>query len=96
MPPKTKKLKGTPLSLCDMNEEILERIVSFLDPPSVFSMVTSSKSLFRPYGSRVLKACMRRRLDDVFAAITADGQGPRNDYRRPFTVQDIFPDQDRD
>ena len=96
MPPKTKKLKGTPLSLCDMNEEILERIVSFLDPPSVFSMVTSSKSLFRPYGSRVLKACMRRRLDDVFAAITADGQGPRKDFRRPFTVQDIFPDEERD
>ena len=100
MPPKTKKLKGTPLSLCDMNEEILERIVSFLDPPSVFSMVTSSKSLFRPYGSRVLKACMRRRLDDVFAAITADGEGPLNDYRggyrRPFTVQDVFPDEERD
>ena len=96
MPPKTKKLKSTPPSLCDMNEEILERIVSFLDPPSVFSMVTSSKSLFRPYGSRVLKACMRRRLDDVFAAITADGQGPRKDYRRPFTVQDVFPDEERD
>ena len=100
MPPKTKKLKGTPLSLCDMNEEILERIVSFLDPPSVFSMVTSSKSLFRPYGSRVLKACMRRRLDDVFAAITADGKGPTDDYRggyrRPFTVQDVFPDEERD
>ncbi len=89
-------MKSTPLSLCDMNEEILERIVSFLDPPSVFSMVTSSKSLFRPYGSRVLKACMRRRLDDVFAAITADGQGPSKDYRRPFTVQDVFPDEERD
>ena len=96
MPPKTKKLKCTPLSLSDMNEEILERIVSFLDPPSVFSMVTSSKSLLRPYGSRVLKACMRRRLDDVFAAITADGQGPTEGYRRPFTVQDVFPDEERD
>ena len=96
MPPKTKKLKTTPLSLDDMPCEILERIVSFLDPPSVFSMVTSSKALLRPYGSWLLKACMRRRLDDVFAAITADRlEGPSECYRRPFTVQDIFPDEER-
>ena len=96
MPPKTKKLKTTPLSLDDMPCEILERIVSFLDPPSVFSMVTSSKALLRPYGSWVLKACMRRRLDDVFAAITADRpEGPSECYRRPFTVQDVFPDEER-
>ena len=96
MPPKTKKLKTTPLSLDDMPCEILERIVSFLDPPSVFSMVTSSEALLRPYGSWLLKACMRRRLDDVFAAITADRlEGPSECYRRPFTVQDIFPDEER-
>ena len=96
MPPKTKKLKTTPLSLDDMPCEILERIVSFLDPPSVFSMVTSSKALLRPYGSWLLKACMRRRLDDVFAAITADRrEGPSKCFRRPFTVQDVFPDEER-
>ena len=96
MPPKTKKLKTIPLSLDDMPCEILERIVSFLDPPSVFSMVTSSKALLRPYGSWLLKACMRRRLDDVFAAITADRlEGPSECYRRPFTVQDVFPDEER-
>ena len=96
MPPKTKKLKTIPLSLDDMPCEILERIVSFLDPPSVFSMVTSSKALVRPYGSWLLKACMRRRLDDVFAAITADRlEGPSECYRRPFTVQDVFPDEER-
>ena len=96
MPPKTKKSKTIPLSLDDMPCEILERIVSFLDPPSVFSMVTSSKALLRPYGSWLLKACMKRRLDDVFAAITADRhEGPSKCFRRPFTVQDIFPDEER-
>ena len=96
MPPKTKKSKTIPLSLDDMPCEILERIVSFLDPPSVFSMVTSSKALLRPYGSWLLKACMKRRLDDVFAAITADRlEGPSECYRRPFTVQDVFPDEER-
>ena len=96
MPPKTKKLKTTPLSLDDMPCEILERIVSLLDPPSVFSMVTSSKALLRPYGSWLLKACMRRRLEDVFAAITADRrEGPSKCFRRPFTVQDVFPDEER-
>ena len=39
---------------------------------------------------------MRRRLDDVFAAITADRhEGPSECFRRPFTVQDVFPDEER-
>ena len=98
MPPETKKLNATPPSLCDLSEDILQRIVSFLDPPSVFSMVTSSKALFRPHGSRLLKASMTRRLDGVLASITAPSDRPPMEasYRRPFAVQDLFPDDERD
>jgi len=99
MRPETETLNTTPPSLCDMSEEILERIVSFLDPPSVYFLVTSSKALFRPHGSRLIKASMTRRLEGVLAdIITSGSRRPPNEasYRRPFTVQDLFPDEERD
>ena len=99
MRPETETLNTTPPSLCDMSEEILERIVSFLDPPSVYFLVTSSKALFRPHGSRlVIKASMTRRLEGVLADITSGSRRPpiEASYRRPFTVQDLFPDEERD
>ena len=97
MPPETEKLNTTPPSLCDVSEDILERIVWFLDPPSIFSLVTSSKA-FLPHGSRLLKASMTRRLDGVLASITAPSDRPPMEasYRRPFAVQDLFPDEERD
>ena len=99
MRPETETLNTTPPSLCDMSEDILERIVSFLDPPSVYFLVTSSKALFRPHGSRlVIKASMTRRLEGVLADITSGSRRPpiEASYRRPFTVQDLFPDEERD
>ena len=77
MRPETETLNTTPPSLCDMSEDILERIVSFLDPPSVYFLVTSSKALFRPHGSRlVIKASMTRRLEGVLADITSGSRRP--------------------
>ena len=89
MPPK-KKLKGMSpsMSLCGLSEDLLDNICSHLDPPDVFNLATSSKKLFRPFGPRLLQSSLRRQLDEVLHRITtADGA--------PFTVQDLFPDEER-
>ena len=50
MDPPAKKMRTSPLTLCDMSDEILANIASHLEPGDVFNMVLSSKKLFRPAG----------------------------------------------
>ena len=90
MPPK-KKLKGmspSKVSLFGLSEDLLDNICSHLAPPDVFNLATSSKKLFRPFGPRLLQSSLRRQLDEVLQRITT-AEGP------PFTVQDLFPDEER-
>ena len=106
MPPK-KKLKGmspSKVSLFGLSEDLLDNICSHLPPPDVFNLATSSKKLFRPFGPRLLQSSLRRQLDEVLQRVTT-AEGPRvwvaypgfytHHPRRQFTVQDLFPDEER-
>ena len=109
MPSKKKKKKkpkgkSPSVSLSDMSGDILDIICSHLAPPDVFNLATSSKKLFRPFGAKLLQSSLRRQLDEVMQRVTT-AQGPRvwvsdqgvimHHPRRQFTVQDLFPDEER-
>lgn len=105
MPPKKKpKGKSPSVSLSGMSGDILDNICSHLAPPDVFNLATSSKKLFRPFGAKLLQSSLRRQLDEVMQRVTT-AQGPRvgvsdqgvdmHHPRRQFTVQDLFPDEER-
>ena len=100
MDPPAKKMKTSPLTLCDMPNEILAHIASHLEPGDVFNMVLSSKKLFRPagvvdmtaedanqeeaLGFKLVKWSMRRRLNEVL-----------KDALTGFTIDDLFPEEER-
>ena len=93
MRPETETLNTTPPSLCDMSEDIPQRIVSFLDPPSVYFLQSQARLSFAPTARGLLSRLATRRLEGVLADITSGSRRPpiEASYRRPFTVQICFP-----
>ncbi|KAK3270578.1 hypothetical protein CYMTET_21024 [Cymbomonas tetramitiformis] len=85
------------VSMRDMSEDILKRIAASLSPPDAFSLVSTSKKLFwssstkgpreHSLGVTIVQSALRRQLEVVLKAVTS-----RGDTRRPFTVQDLFPE----
>ena len=85
MPPAKKKTKTTTTekvpaaaaaagrSLTDLNDETLERVASFLSPPSVYNLARASKKTFwaerddgaPPLGTTLAQAALRRQLARV-------------------------------
>ena len=97
MDPPAKKMRTSPLTLCDMPNAILALIASHLEPGDVFNMVLSSKKIFCPagvvdmtanqeeaLGIKLVKWSMRHRLNEVL-----------KDARSGFTIDDLFPEEER-
>jgi hypothetical protein len=112
MPPAKKKTKTTMTekvpaaaaaagrSLTDLNDETLERVASFLSPPSVYNLARASKKTFwaerddgaPPLGTTLAQAALRRQLARVVRAVTRR-RAPRDDGRPAFELMDVFPDE---
>ena len=111
MPPAKKKTKTTTTekvpaaaaagrSLTDLNDETLERVASFLSPPSVYNLARASKKTFwaerddgaPPLGTTLAQAALRRQLARVVRAVTRR-RAPRDDGRPAFELMDVFPDE---
>ena len=70
----SKRQKQMPVAntLCDMPENILERICSFLVPLDAFALVSTSKAFGaaaaegpHPLGMKLLRTALRRHLDET-------------------------------
>lgn len=98
MDPPAKKMKSSPLTLCDMPDEMLAHIASHLEPGDVFNMVLSNKQLFRlagvvdltadedaNQGFKLVKWSMRHRMKKILTRLTM----------KRFTFDDLFPEEER-
>ena len=100
MDPPAKKMKTSPLTLCDMPDEILAHIASHLEPGDVFNMVLSSKKLFRPAGVVDMTADEDANQEEAlgFKLVKWSMRHRLNEVlkaRSGFTIDDLFPEEER-
>ena len=97
MDPPAKKMKTSPLTLCDMPDEILAHIASHLEPGDVFNMVLSSKKLFRPAGVVDLTADEDANQDEAlgFKLVKWSMRHRLKEVLTRFTFDDLFPEEER-
>lgn len=89
-------------SLTGLSEELVEHIPSFLTPPYLSSFLATSKSLSssfwatregeaHPLAVRLMQLALRRQLDETLKHVTS-----RKDDRPSFTLDDLFPEVERE
>ena len=101
MDPPAKKMRTSPLTLCDMSDEILAHIASHLEPGDVFNMVLSSKKLFRPAGVIDMTADEDANQEEALGIKLVKWSMRRRlietlkKARSGFTIGDLFPIEER-
>ena len=101
MDPPAKKMRTSPLTLCDMPDEILALIASHLEPGDVFNMVLSSKKLFRPAGVVDMTADEDANQEEALGIKLVKWSMRRRliealkKARSGFTIGDLFPIEER-
>ena len=101
MDPPAKKMRTSPLTLCDMPNEILAHIASHLEPGDVFNMVLSSKKLFRPAGVVDMTADEDANQEEALGFKLVKWSMRRRlietlkKARSGFTIGDLFPIEER-
>ena len=101
MDPPAKKMRTSPLTLCDMSDEILAHIASHLEPGDVFNMVLSSKKLFRPAGVIYMTADEDANQEEALGIKLVKWSMRRRliealkKARSGFTIGDLFPIEER-
>ena len=96
MDPPAKKMRTSPLTLCDMPNAILALIASHLEPGDVFNMVLSSKKLFRPAGVVDLTADEDANQDEAlgFKLVKWSMRHRLKEVLTRLTFDDLFPEEE--